>query len=232
MIAAAGIVSLAVLSSQAQSTVVIGDFEGPGTAQLDGWSVTGANSAFAGDDIGAIWSSTGNGALAILFNTDNAFQWQLHYTDINVISQLASSAPGAGKIIADLYWLTSDWNGTTGWNRWDNSSMNSSLGWQQTGDSMMDDPANPSSPGGWDPENWGASHQRTISWDYSSLLAGSTPQDILDGGWAQLNLSVNGDTGPGTSGIMYIDNIRATIPEPTTFALLGLGSLVMVRRRR
>jgi len=51
-----------------------------------------------------------------------------------------------------------------------------------------------------------------------------------------LNLSINGDTGPGTAGIMYIDNIRATIPEPTTFALLGLGSLamvmVMVRRRR
>ena len=162
-IVAAGLVSFAMLSSQATTTVVIGDFEGPGTAQFDGWSVTGANTAFAGDDIGAIWSSTGSGALAILFQTANAFQWQIQYTDLSNIALLASDGvPGGARVEADVFWLTSDWNGTNGWNRYDNSSVNSALGWQQTNDSMMDDSANPASPGSWDPENWGASHQRKI----------------------------------------------------------------------
>ena len=231
-VAAAGLVSFAMLSSQASTTVVIGDFEGAGTGQLDGWSVTGANSVFAGDDIGAIWSSTGNGAMAIIANSDNAFQWQIQYTDIDVISQLASSGiAGGARIEADVYWLTSDWNGT-GWARWDTMSMNSNQGWLQLNDSNMTDVQNPSSPGGWDTTSWGASNQRTISWDWGSTLAAIGPQDIKDGGWTQLNMSVNLDTGAGTSGIFYIDNIRAVIPEPGTMALLGMGGLLMVIRRR
>ena len=110
--------------------------------------------------------------------------------------------------------------------------MNSTVGWQQLNDSQMDDTSNPGSPGGWDTDNWGASEQRTITWNWSDQLAAFTPEEIQAGGWSQLNLSVNLDTGPGTSGIFYIDNIRAVVPEPGTLALLGMGGLLMVVRRR
>ncbi|UCD52485.1 MAG: hypothetical protein JSW27_07575 [Phycisphaerales bacterium] len=241
MIVAAGLICLTTLSSQASQTVVIGDFEGPGSAQYDGWVNNGALSWFAGDDVGAIWSSTGSGSAAILFESNVGFQWTMQLSD-TVLAQLADNTePGTGRLMADVYWQSSDWNGS-GWARWETASFNSAVtGWQQTDDSLMSDTDSPGFPGLWDTTDWGASNERTITWDFSTLLAAYSPQDILDGGWVQLNLSVNGNTGADTTGIFYIDNIRmvvpdsepVTVPVPGALALVGVGSLLtMVHRRR
>lgn len=205
-----------------QAQLVIGDFE----TGLDGWT----DGALPGGSISqsAVWSSTGNYSLRI--DGANGFAWGPYYDNLANLSQLN----GLPVIAADVYWLTSDWTGvgTEGvWARWDNVAVNSGeTGWYQTSNAQMTDAANPSYPGSWDPYSWGTSHQRTIYWDTS---AGTLGSGIGGGGWAQLNLAVNDNsTGPD---IYYIDNIRllAAVPEPSAFALLGLGGalLAIIRRR-
>ena len=63
-------------------------------------------------------------------------------------------------------------------------------------------------------------------------LSGSKTVDLdfdLDG----FGLPQNGNNRNENRGTMYIDNLSYTIvPEPATVAILGLGSLVLLRRRR
>lgn len=63
-------------------------------------------------------------------------------------------------------------------------------------------------------------------------ISGSTVVDNTVAGatWMNINLFLI-DTGPLAFGIAHWDNIEV-IPEPTTMALLGLGSLMLLRKRR
>ena len=242
MIIAAGLLSFATLPSQASQTIVIGDFEGPGSAQLDGWNGTGAYPLYGGEYIGNIWSSTGTGSAAIVvldFDQNAGFQWIMQLND-SIVARLADNTePDTGLVMADVYWKTADW-GDIAKVRWDNASFNSSLtGPLQTTDAMMTDNVNPSSPGEWDTISWFPLIQRTITWDFSTLLTGYTSDDILNdpGSWAQLNLSVNSISVSEDYGKFYIDNIRMVVsdppivPAPGALALVTMGSLLMVFRR-
>ena len=83
---------------------------------------------------------------------------------------------------------------------------------------------NPSEPGTWDPFYWD-DNTRELIWD----LSGYDMTGVLDAGWMQISFSVDSDIGPG---YWYIDNVRLVNPEPTAIALFGLGSLVLLLRRR
>ncbi len=83
---------------------------------------------------------------------------------------------------------------------------------------------NPSSPGTWDPYLWD-DNTRELIWDLSEYdMTG-----VLDAGWMQISFSVDSDIGPGK---WYIDNVRLENPEPAAVVLFGLGSLVLILRRR
>lgn len=245
LIIAAGLLSFATLPSHANQTIVIGDFEGPGSAQLDGWNNIGTYPLYGGDNVGLVWSSTGNGSAAIIvvdFADNHGFQWTMQLND-SIVARLADSTePGTGLLMADVYWQTSDW-GNIAKVRWDQASFNSNkTGWLQTDDSMMTDAVNPLSPGEWDTLSWFSSNQRTITWDFSTLLAGYTSDDILNDpgslGYPQLNLSVNSITVQEDYGKFFIDNIRmvvsdpVTIPAPGALALTAIGTLLIAIRRR
>jgi hypothetical protein len=70
-----------------------------------------------------------------------------------------------------------------------------------------------------------------MSWpipeDLSAKIAASN--DGID--WFELLIVSNTEDAPGSVAKFYIDNINA-VPEPATIALLGMGGIALLRRRR
>lgn len=196
---------------------LIGDFEG---ALEGGWLVTGGTGEISTD-----WSSTGTSSLKVTPG-GAGFAWALQFNDVATAEELSSTH----FLQMDVYWDSSEWtdDGADGWARWDQASLNSdATGWTQTSDANITDSANPGAPGGWDPTNWGETHMRTLTYDFTGLGF-----DATGATWAQFNLSVNSGAIEGV-GSFYIDNVQTVlIPEPGTLALLGLGALVIGLRRR
>lgn len=219
------VVAIVVYSTTTSFAQVIGDFEGA-AGDHDGWVVnngTGTSTSFDS----AIHATLGSQALSLFSNSGvsgagNNFNWALTLTD-DVLKALPEK-----KLKADVSWTTSEWSPNTGWAQMKEIAVNSDLGWAQT--TPIDDTSNPGSPGDWDPNNFGASDTRTVTWDFSGIITDSA-------GWKassynQINIAVNWDGAITAPGSFWVDNIRL-VPEPASIALLGMcGMFALVRRRR
>ncbi len=79
---------------------------------------------------------------------------------------------------------------------------------------------------------WGGSPERTqtLVYDYSALKASINPNP----NWIEIILVTNGqrDTDPAGPFELYFDNAQLLVPEPTTMALLGLGALLTLKKRK
>jgi hypothetical protein len=211
------------------ATVVIGDFE---SGTTDGWTVNNGIGTVSDYD-SAIHATSGTHALSVYSNSGvsgagNNFNWVLTLTD-----PVLKALPEA-KLLADVSWTTSEWSPNTGWAQWKEIAVNSEAGWQQG--SATGDTSNPSSPGGWDPNNFGASNTRTLTWDLSGVI--SNPTLWKSSGWNQVNIAVNWDGAITAGGSFWIDNIRLVtpdgiVPEPTSLVLVSLcGACALLGRRR
>jgi hypothetical protein len=118
----------------------------------------------------------------------------------------------------DVTRLVADWSGP-GWGGTLRLVVNTqSAGWNNLGTGLPN-------PGWWSPAN--GDQTINLSWDYSAVRNLTLPTD----GWIEIIIGQNSSSDWVPPLIYYLDNAQLT-PEPTTIALLGLGSLALLRKKR
>lgn len=236
--------ALVMLTTTPSWAVVIGDFEGT----TDGWAPSfGENRTALFPDntpgYGGFFATSGSYALNVLSPdlTSNppagAFRWSMGI-GTGQIPNLVELFVNNPILQADIGWRTDEWSADADgvWARWDTAAINNSVtGFRQTTDSDMVDTVNPSFPGSWDKNSFGAEHKRTVRWDFRGKVSSEEFARIAaESTWFEINISTNYDSLFNTAGgSFWIDNIQLLpVPEPTSLAMAAMiGVLPVIRRR-
>lgn len=200
------------LSLNSYAAVVIGDWENMPTSG-DGWIDWGGGEVPietlpAQYQPGAIGVTLGSQSLKLIKN-GWAQTLAIKLQDHGYVDDFLANT----KIEFD--WAAPNLNDDGGWNKIENVTLNApNWGWQALPNSTF-------MLGFWAGSGTLSMH---VAIDYSAALPiiGPTPSHV------ELILTTNNDSVHNEA---YFDNFQLT-PEPTTIALLGLGSLALLRRKR
>jgi len=211
-------------------SILLSSFEGG----MDGWFVYTANGGVGTATTGGSYGAT-EGFYSLKLSTPNSWWDEALALDIASIDGGKDAFFGNNTLSMDVSWKSSEWvDASTGWNygptiglivnpdkAWNNGQ--NPLNWWKGPDESV--PAYSS----------GADGTVTLSWNYDSITGGSidsTSTKIL----FDLVVVYSQFVEPTA---LYIDNVQLSgtgyvekTPEPTTIALLGLGSLALLRRKK
>jgi hypothetical protein len=203
--------------------LVIGDWENGST---DGWeNVTPVDH----NQVDPPWPTlgTGSGQINPPPGWSNAVKLDLKGLGYTAEFSAAIDIHMDVKMVASEW---ADWFAAGGWvNAVDAIIMNSENGgwvqydtpswWPNTGPKPAPPPYY---------HDWDGTADEVFHYDWEFDALGVDP-----GGWCEIFIATNYDGAPEETpyGSFYIDNVVLT-PEPTTIALLGLGGLSLLRRKR
>ncbi len=206
---------LALVLASSSFGVLVSDFEG----SLDGWYTDEwTDGTISQSSIGA---TSGTGSMLV----EGPGGWfGLTKVDVKPFRDVLG-APGA-LISMDVTSFAADMTG----------------GWTQImlviNAQSYDDDGDPSNNVGWNELGLRGMNRsgvpQTLTWEVPAELGAKIAGSNEGIDWFEIQIGSNTewpDTNPSSVAKFYVDNVQAT-PEPCTIALLGLGGLVLRRRRR
>jgi len=211
-----------------------------GQASIGPMPAVVGNASYAQSAIGAKFG-TSLGMNVTATGSHQVLRLSSYQSTIN--GQVMADFLSHGTFAIDVTYDSGSWPSDTGWAQiYQLTIQTPTYGWHDVGGAAAQhgtngvkfyDTLNPGYPGGLPLTNKGTPGtvmKGTWIWDYSAILPGGSytgTQVAATDGYVNFILSMNANK----VGTYYFDNARL-VPEPATIALLSLGGLALLRRKR